>query len=89
MRCAIHKSGFKDVTGQRANIVIEQIERQGQAKAALVCGGLAEYFDIDPTIIRLIAVFLLLPGGFTCIVPYGIMWVVVPENPVSQLKKGG
>ena len=28
-----------------------------------VCGGLAEYFDIDPTIIRLIFVFLTLFGG--------------------------
>ena len=28
-----------------------------------VCGGLAEYFNVDPVIIRIIAFILLLPGG--------------------------
>lgn len=46
-----------------------------------VCGGLAEYFNIDPTIVRLIAVLLLLPGGVPGLVPYLILWFVVPENP--------
>ena len=27
-----------------------------------VCGGIAEYFDIDPTIVRLVAVVLVLAG---------------------------
>ena len=52
-------------------------------KIAGVCGGLAEYFDVDPVIIRIIAVILLLPGGFPGFVPYIIMWWVVPEKPVS------
>lgn len=46
-----------------------------------VCGGLAEYFDIDPVIIRIIAVVLLLPGGLPGFLPYIILWVIVPENP--------
>ena len=46
-----------------------------------VCGGLAEFFNIDVTIVRLIAVFLLLPGGFPGLIPYLIMWIVVPEEP--------
>ena len=45
-----------------------------------VCGGLAEYFAIDPVIVRLIAVLLLLPGGLPGILPYVIFWVVVPEK---------
>ncbi len=46
-----------------------------------VCGGLAQYFTIDPTVIRLIAVISLLFGslGFWA---YLIMWIVVPEEPV-------
>lgn len=45
-----------------------------------VCGGLAEYFNIDPTIVRIIAVVALLAGmgGFLA---YIIMWIVVPEEP--------
>lgn len=50
-------------------------------KIAGVCGGIAEYFGIDPTIVRIIALVLLLPGGLPGFVPYLIMWVVVPEKP--------
>lgn len=50
-------------------------------KIAGVCGGLAEYFKIDPTIIRIIFVILLLPGGFPGFIPYVIMWIVVPVKP--------
>ena len=46
-----------------------------------VCGGLAEYFNIDPVIVRIIAFALLLPGGLPGILPYIILWVVVPKNP--------
>ncbi len=46
-----------------------------------VCGGLAEYFDIDPVVVRIIAVILLLPGGLPGFLPYIILWIIVPENP--------
>jgi len=52
-------------------------------KIAGVCGGLAEYFGIDPVIIRIIAIILLLPGGLPGFVPYVIMWAIVPEKPAS------
>ena len=51
-----------------------------------VCGGIAEYFDIDPVIVRIIAVILLLPGGLPGFLPYVILWVVVPENPDEESK---
>lgn len=50
-------------------------------KIAGVCGGLAEYFNIDPTIVRVIAVLLLLPGGFPGFLAYIILWIVIPEQP--------
>jgi len=46
-----------------------------------VCGGLAEYFHIDPVIVRLIALLLLLPGGAPGLLPYLILWLLVPINP--------
>ncbi len=42
-----------------------------------VCGGLAKYFGIDATIIRLIAILLIFAGGFG-IVAYLILAIVVP-----------
>jgi|GEM_PF-297586 len=59
-------------------------------KIAGVCGGLAEYFDIDPVIIRIIAIILLLPGGLPGLVPYIILWIVVPYEdnaPAAGLGK--
>ena len=42
-----------------------------------VCGGLAEYFSIDPVIIRIIAVALAISGG-AGVLMYGLLWLVVP-----------
>ncbi|MGL5785648.1 MAG: PspC domain-containing protein [Bacteroidales bacterium] len=48
-----------------------------------VCGGLAEYFDVDPTIIRLLAVLLtFVTGIFPCIIAYIIAMIIVPVKPV-------
>lgn len=49
-----------------------------------VCGGLAEYFNIDPVIVRAIAVVLLLPGGLPGFVPYIVLWIIVPEKPSKK-----
>jgi phage shock protein C len=48
-----------------------------------VAGGVAEYFNVDPTLIRLAFVLLLLWGGGGILL-YIIMWIVVPEEPVGM-----
>lgn len=55
-------------------------------KIAGVCGGIAEYFNIDPTIVRVVAVLLLLPGGLPGFIPYIVLWIIVPENPHQKQK---
>ena len=45
-----------------------------------VCGGIAEYFNIDPVIVRLVAVLLLIPGGLPGFIPYVVLWILVPEK---------
>lgn len=45
-----------------------------------VCGGLAEYFDVDPVLVRIIALILVLSAGGG-LLAYLILWIVVPENP--------
>ena len=49
-------------------------------KIAGVCGGIGEYLGIDPTAVRVVFVILLLPGGFPGLIPYLILWVVIPEK---------
>jgi phage shock protein C len=43
-----------------------------------VCGGIGDYFNIDPVIIRLIMIFIV-PAA---LLVYIIMWIVVPEKPL-------
>lgn len=46
-----------------------------------VCGGIAEYFNTDPTIVRLLFVLLLLASFGTAVFGYLIAWVIIPRNP--------
>ncbi|SHE86900.1 phage shock protein C (PspC) family protein [Thermoanaerobacter uzonensis DSM 18761] len=45
-----------------------------------VCGGIAEYFNVDPTIVRLIWAFAAIVWG-SRILAYIIGWIVIPERP--------
>ena len=45
-----------------------------------VASGLAEYFGIDTTIVRLLFLLLLLPGGLSPLL-YVVLWIVMPERP--------
>lgn len=55
-----------------------------------VCGGLGEYFDIDPTIVRIL--FILLTGAG--IVPYLLLWILLPsqgqesDDPSESIRAG-
>ena len=44
-----------------------------------VCGGIAEYFDIDPTLVRLALVLITLMGG-AGILAYIVAWIIMPEK---------
>lgn len=52
---------------------------QTDKKLAGVCGGLGEYFDQDPTLVRIIFILLALLKGFGVIL-YLIMWLVIPKR---------
>lgn len=45
-----------------------------------VCGGLAEYFDVDPSLVRLVFILTIFLGGAGLVV-YLVAWIIVPENP--------
>jgi phage shock protein C len=45
-----------------------------------VCGGLAQYFNLDATLIRVLFVLLAVLGG-SGLVLYVAMWIIVPNQP--------
>lgn len=51
-------------------------------KISGVCGGIAEYFNIDSTIVRLIAVVLLFAGAFIITtIGYFVAAAIIPDAP--------
>jgi phage shock protein C len=46
-------------------------------RLAGVCGGLGDYLNVDPTVVRLIFILLALTGGHGLLI-YLILWLVVP-----------
>lgn len=45
-----------------------------------VCAGFAEYFNIDPTLVRVIAVILFFFPAMPALLCYLIAWALIPEN---------
>ena len=45
-----------------------------------VCGGLAEYFDFDPVLVRIAYAFLTLFTAFSGLIFYIVLWIVMPEK---------
>lgn len=77
-RKRINKCIFAPIGGQ---VMSKRLYRSVQnRKIAGVCAGLADYFDIDPTIVRLLLVVFFLMGG-AGVIAYIIAWIVVPEEP--------
>jgi len=53
-------------------------------KIAGICGGIAEYNNLDPTIVRIVIVTLaLITGLVPCILAYLIAWWIVPLGSKS------
>ena len=49
-----------------------------------VCAGIAEYFGIDPSLVRLITVFLLFAGVGSGLIAYIVAAVIIPEKTLSR-----
>ncbi len=53
---------------------------QDHRVVAGVCGGLGEYFGVDPVLFRVVVVVLTLFGGWGILL-YGLAWLVMPDSP--------
>jgi len=49
-------------------------------KLAGVCVGIANYLNIDPTVVRAFWILLLIPGGLPGLLPYLLFWLIMPEE---------
>jgi len=61
-------------------MVDERKLRRQNGIIAGVCGGLGSFFGLSPWWFRLLFLILLLPGGLPGLVPYLVLWIVVPAR---------
>ena len=47
-----------------------------------VCGGLGDYLNLDPVLIRVLWIVLLFAAGLG-VLAYIIAWIIIPEEPVQ------
>jgi phage shock protein C len=69
--------------GTRVSSVVARqrlVRPRNGRKIAGVCLGVAEYFDIDPTLVRLVLLVLIFGAG-TGLLAYIVGWIVIPEEP--------
>lgn len=59
----------------------KRLTRSKDKMIAGVASGLANYLDIDPTIIRILFVVIAFAGGAS-LLAYLIMWIIVPEEKI-------
>ncbi len=58
----------------------KKLHRSRNQMIAGVCAGIAEYFNIDPTLVRIIYVILsIFSAGFPGLLLYIILWIVMPR----------
>jgi phage shock protein PspC (stress-responsive transcriptional regulator) len=58
---------------------IRRLTRSQDSKIAGVCGGLAEYLGVDPTLVRVFAVIALVFGFPAVLVGYLVAWAIMPR----------
>ena len=64
---------------------MKKLTRSADKKLAGVCGGIAEYFDVDPTLVRVIYTALtIFLAGFPGLLLYLILMLLMPDAPKAN-----
>lgn len=59
----------------------KRLYRSKEKMIAGVLAGIADYFNMDPTIVRILYVVLSIASiGFPGLLAYIIMWIIIPEE---------
>jgi phage shock protein PspC (stress-responsive transcriptional regulator) len=59
----------------------KRLMRSSDKMIAGVCGGIADYFDLDPTLVRVGYIILTVFTLFSGFLAYLVLWIVVPPAP--------
>lgn len=60
----------------------KRLYRSGREKIlGGVCGGIAEYFETDPVLVRILAIIIVFASLSLGLLVYLILWFIIPKNP--------
>ena len=92
---AMHRMGAPSDFGERRGNTARQEDEEAEPETrklyrsrtdrsiAGICGGLADFFHVDATVMRLLMLFLIIFGGLS-IWAYIILWIIIPEQPAPK-----
>ncbi len=58
----------------------KRLTRSNNGMIAGVCAGIANYFDLDPTLVRVGYILLSIFTIFSGVIAYLILWIVMPKE---------
>lgn len=58
----------------------QRLTRSKHGMIAGVCAGIADYFDLDPSIVRIAYIALSFFTVFAGVIAYIILWIVIPKE---------
>lgn len=95
VRTAMHRMRAPSDFGERRGNTARQEDEEAEPETrklyrsrtdrsiAGICGGLADFFHVDATVMRLLMLFLIIFGGLS-IWAYIILWIIIPEQPAPK-----
>ena len=72
------------ITIQVFKTMTKRLTRSNDRVWAGVCGGIAEYLDFDPTMVRIAYAFLTIFTAFSGLIFYIVLWICMPEKNLLQ-----
>lgn len=58
----------------------KKLIRTRDGKIGGVCSGIAKYFDLDPTLVRVAFALVTVCTVFTGVLAYLVLWIVIPQE---------
>jgi phage shock protein PspC (stress-responsive transcriptional regulator)/capsular polysaccharide biosynthesis protein len=52
-----------------------------------VCGGFADYFNVNPTVLRILVFLVIIFSNLIGLIIYSILWLVIPSDNLKENKK--
>lgn len=62
----------------------KRLTRSSDRMIGGVCGGIAEYFGWDPTMLRVLYALATIFTAFSGIIVYIVLWIIIPEKRYSD-----